>query len=148
MTTRVDFYQLSRDPVDVTVAKLARKVLQAGERLVVVSDDGAQREHLSKILWEQGGAAFLANGMAGAPHAARQPILLSDSCAAPNEARMALIADGVWREDALGFDRVLLLFDAAQRDDAAGLWRRFAKDEAVDNRIHKQDESGAWREGA
>ena len=31
-TTRVDFYQLSRDPVDVTVAKLARKVLQAGER--------------------------------------------------------------------------------------------------------------------
>ena len=46
-TTRVDFYQLSRDPVDVTVAKLARKVLQAGERLVVVSGDDAQRTHLS-----------------------------------------------------------------------------------------------------
>ena len=58
--TRVDFYQLSRDPVDVTVAKLARKVLQAGERLVVVSEDEGQRTRLSKVLWEQGGAAFLA----------------------------------------------------------------------------------------
>ena len=148
MTTRVDFYQLSRDPVDVTVAKLARKVLQAGERLVVVSGDEAQRQHLSKVMWEQGGAAFLANGMAGGSHDARQPILVSDSCAAPNGARMALIADGQWREEALGFERVLLLFDAAQRDGAVELWRRFAKDEGIDNRINKQDENGIWREGA
>lgn len=146
-TTRVDFYQLSRDPVDVTVAKLARKVLQAGERLVVISAEAAQREHLSKILWEQGGAAFLAHGMAEAPHAARQPILLADACDAPNGARMALIADGQWREEALRFDRVLLLFDGAQRDAAADLWRRFAQDETVDNRINKQDENGTWREG-
>lgn len=146
--TRVDFYQLSRDPVDVTVAKLARKVLQAGERLLVVSGDAGQRDHLARTLWEQGGGAFLANGMADAPHAARQPILLSDDCAAPNEARMALIADGAWREEALAFDRVLLLFDAAQRDSAAQLWRRFAQDDTIDNRINKQDEGGAWREGA
>jgi DNA polymerase-3 subunit chi len=145
--TRVDFYQLSRDPVDVTVAKLARKVLQAGERLVIVSGDESQRAHLSKILWEQGGAVFLANGIAGGPHEARQPILLSDACAAPNEARMALIADGFWREEALAFDRVLLLFDAGQRDAAADLWRRFAQEDSVDNRINKQDENGTWREG-
>lgn len=145
--TRVDFYQLSRDPVDVTTAKLARKVLQAGERLVVVSGDEGQRGQLAKLLWEQGGAAFLANGMAGGPHEARQPILLSADCAAPNGARMALIADGQWREGALGFDRVLLLFDGTQRDAAAELWRRFAQDEQIDNRINKQDENGAWREG-
>ena len=75
------------------------------------------------------------------------PILLSADCAAPNGARMALIADGQWREDALGFDRVLLLFDGTQRDAAAELWRRFAQDEQIDNRINKQDENGAWREG-
>lgn len=145
--TRVDFYQLSRDPIDVTVAKLARKVLQAGERLVVVSGDAAQREQLSQTLWEQGGAAFLAHGLAGGPDDARQPILLSDSCSAPNEARMLLIADGIWREEALGFDRVLLLFAPDGREAAAGLWRRFATDEAIDNRINKQDEQGNWREG-
>ena len=63
-----------------------------------------------------------------------------------DEARMAMIVDGRWRDEALAFDRVLLMFDAAQRDAAADLWRRFAKDDAIDNRINKQDESGAWRE--
>ncbi len=85
--------------------------------------------------------------MTGDPHQARQPILLADGCSAPNGARMVLIADGVWRDEALDFDRVLLLFDAARRDAAAELWRRFMADAAVDNRIHKQDEHGQWREG-
>lgn len=145
---RVDFYQLSRDPVDLTVAKLARKAMQAGERLVVVCGDPSQREAVSKALWEQGGGAFLAHGAAGEAHEARQPILLSENCAAPNEARMAIIADGAWRDEATGFARVMLLFDPAGRDAAAQLWRRFAADEAVDNRIFKQDANGSWREGA
>ncbi|MBX7495351.1 DNA polymerase III subunit chi [Qipengyuania sp. 6B39] len=144
---RVDFYQLSRDPVDVTVVKLARKVMQAGERLLVVSGDADQRERLSKLLWEQGGSAFLANGLGDAPHAARQPILISDNCDAPNEARMAIIADGQWREEASGFARVMLLFDPAGREAAVQLWRRFDADEAFDNRIFKQTEQGGWREG-
>ena len=147
MTTRVDFYQLSRDPVDVTVAKLARKVLQSGERLLVICESPEQREALSKTLWEQGGAAFLANGMADAPHADRQPILLSDRCDATNGAKLAIIADGAWREDAAAFERVLLMFDPAGRDAARDLWRRFDPDEAFDNRIFKQTDQGGWREG-
>ncbi len=145
--TRVDFYQLSRDPVDVTVARLARKVIQAGERLLIVASDPQQREALSRILWEQGGASFLANGMADRDHAERQPILLSDRCEAANGARMAIIADGAWREEATAFDRVMLLFEPEGRDAAADLWRRFAAQDTVDNRIFKQSEQGGWREG-
>ena len=144
---RVDFYQLSRDPVDVTVGKLARKVLQAGERLVVVAEDAEAREGLSQALWGQGGSAFLANGPVDGPHAARQPILLSADCTAPNDARMAILADGKWREEATAFDRVMLLFDAAATDDARTLWRDLAAREAIDNRIFKQTPEGGWREG-
>ncbi|EDL48585.1 DNA polymerase III subunit chi [Erythrobacter sp. SD-21] len=144
---RVDFYQLSNDPVDVTVAKLARKVLQAGERLVVVAADERLREHISKTLWEQGGGSFLANGPADGPHAARQPILIAETCAAPNEARMAILADGQWREDASGFDRTMLLFDAEATEAARGLWRELAAREDIDNRIFKQTPEGGWREG-
>ena len=144
---RVDFYQLSRDPVDVTVGKLARKVLQAGERLVVVAEDAEAREGLSQTLWGQGGGAFLANGPVEGPHAARQPILLSADCAAPNDARMAILADGKWREEATAFDRVMLLFDADATDNARTLWRDLAAREAIDNRIFKQTPEGGWREG-
>ena len=144
---RVDFYQLSKDPVDVTVAKLARKVLQAGERLVVVAADKAMREHVSQTLWEQGGGSFLAHGPADGPHAARQPILIAESCAAPNEARMAILADGQWREEASAFDRAMLLFDAEATEAARGLWRELAARDDVDNRVFKQTPEGNWREG-
>ena len=144
---RVDFYQLSKDPVDVTVAKLARKVMQAGERLVVVAADEGLREHISKTLWEQGGGSFLAHGPANGPHAARQPILIAESCAAPNEARMAILADGRWREEASAFDRSMLLFDADATEAARGLWRELAARDEIDNRIFKQTPEGGWREG-
>ena len=129
------------------MAKLARKVLQAGERLVVVAADEAMREHVSKTLWEQGGGSFLAHGPATGPHAARQPILIAESCAAPNEARMAILADGQWREEASGFDRTMLLFDAEATEAARGLWRELAAREDIDNRIFKQTPEGGWREG-
>ena len=144
---KVDFYQLSRDPVDVTVAKLARKVIQAGERLLVVADDEGLRKRLSEVLWQQGGNAFLANGPADDPHAARQPILISDKCDAPNDARMAILADGKWREEAARFDRTMLLFDAAATESARTLWRDLAAREEIENRIFKQTPEGTWREG-
>ena len=144
---RVDFYQLSRDPVDLTVARLARKVLQVGERLVVVADAEDLRETLSTTLWEQGGNAFLANGPAGGPHAERQPIVISGRCEAPNGARMAILADGTWRDDATRFERAMLLFDADATDGARELWRTLDRREDIDNRIFKQTPEGGWREG-
>jgi DNA polymerase-3 subunit chi len=57
---------------------------------------------LADSLWAADG--FLANGMAEEPHADQQPILLSVDCIAPNGATMVLLADGVWREEATGFD--------------------------------------------
>ena len=138
---------MSRDPVDVTVAKLARKVLQAGERLVVVASDQGLREQVSQTLWGQAGGSFLAHGPADGSHAARQPILIADTCSAPNKARMAILADGQWREEASRFDRTMLLFDADATEAARGLWRELAAREDIDNRIFKQTPEGGWREG-
>ena len=147
---RVDFYQLSRDPVDRVVALLARKVMDAGQRLVVVDADPDRRTEISNALWAQDGAIFLAHGQAGGPDDARQPILIGESCAAANEAKMAILTDGQWRDEAEanGFERVMLLFDAQARDAAASLWRQFAVRDDIDNRIFKQRPDGGWREGA
>ena len=144
---RVDFYQLSRDPVERVVAMLARKVLEAGERLLIVSSDADQRADLSKELWRAGPEHFLAHGEAADGQADRQPILLSDMMDAPNGARMVLLADGCWRPEALGFDRALLVFGEGETEAARALWREL--DGAVDatREIHKQDEQGRWRAG-
>lgn len=147
MSTRVDFYQLSRDPVDVTTAKLAAKALQAGERLLVVAGDSALRDKIGSALWSFGTTQFLANGPADGAHAARQPILIGESCDAANGARIALIADGQWRAGAEGFERVMLLFDEQATGAARDLWRELDAREDIDNRIHKQTPQGGWREG-
>ena len=142
---QVDFYQLSRDPVEKVVPLLTAKALESGERLLVVSGDPEQRHLLSETLWAREDA-FLANGAAGEPHAARQPVLLAENCDAANDARMVIIADGRWREDTVGFDRALLLFGPEQTDTARALWSTLTgSGHAL--RIFKQSESGAWRKG-
>ena len=143
---RVDFYQLSRDPVEKVVALLAGKVLDAGARLLVVAESEELRRTLADSLWAADG--FLANGMAKEPHAEQQPILLSVDCIAPNGATMVLLADGVWREEATGFDRAMLLFNGNGTEAARKLWVEMKAREDVEPRIFKQTANGGWREGA
>jgi hypothetical protein len=73
---RVDFYQLSKDPAEWVVPLIARNTLGAGERLVVVSEYEDQLDRIGQALWTRLADSFLANGRAGGPHDARQPILL------------------------------------------------------------------------
>ncbi len=138
---RVDFYQLSRDPAESAVARIAEAALKAGERLLVLSDDEAQRTRLGAALWARDG--FLANGSADAPHAERQPVLVGGGDAGPaNGARFVIYADGVWRGGE-GFERAFLVFDAATIDGARAAWRGL---DGGERRFWKQD-GGKWVEG-
>lgn len=142
---QIDFYQLSRDPVERVVPLLAAKAVEGGARLLIVHVDAAARGTLAEALWARENH-FLANGEAGTPHAERQPVLLSANCEAANGARMAILADGDWREAAGAFDRAILLFAPEQTDTARGLWSQLSgRDHTL--RIFKQGDGGGWREG-
>lgn len=144
---KVDFYQLSRDPAEKVVPLLARNTLKAGERLLVVSADDDLTGRISARLWE-GGESFLAHGLSGGPHDTRQPILLADAPLAANAARFVIMADGTWRDEALGFERAFLLFDGATIDDARATWRALDGREGVERRYWRQDEAGKWEQAA
>src|SRR5690606_10400372 len=122
---QLDFWQLSRDPVERVVALIAERTLRTGEKLLVVDDNAERRKAISRALWEAKPEAFLANGEAGEAHAARQPILLASECDAPNGARFAVLADGQWRDRGESFERTFLLFDEGGADPARAVWRRF-----------------------
>ncbi|MBC2652867.1 DNA polymerase III subunit chi [Novosphingobium aerophilum] len=140
---RVDFYQVSRDPVPEIVALLARNTLKAGERLLVVADRPDLREAIGEALWRAAPAdSFLANGQAGDPHAARQPVLLSDRPEPANGARFCVLADGVWRE-AEGFERTFLVFDEATLGAARACWRMLGERDGLERHFWKQD-GGRW----
>ena len=142
---RVDFYQLSRDPAELVLPRLAQGTLGAGERLLVVSEDADQLARISEALWTRMPETFLANGMAGGEHDARQPILLSHAAEPANGARYLALADGVWR-DMDQVERVFLLFPPERIDDARGTWRMLGTREGVERKYWRQD-GGKWREG-
>jgi DNA polymerase-3 subunit chi len=142
---RVDFYQLSRDPAELVLPRLAQGTLAAGERMLVVSEDGAQLRRISEALWTRVPESFLAHGMACGEHDARQPILLSHVPEPANGARYLALADGVWR-DMAGAERVFLLFSPERIDDARGCWRTLGKREGAERKYWRQ-EGGKWIEG-
>ncbi|WP_299193462.1 DNA polymerase III subunit chi [uncultured Erythrobacter sp.] len=139
---KVDFWQLSRDPVEKVVALIAQRVLGAGERLLVVSKDAAQRKAISDELWKAGPESFLANGEASAVGAAEQPVLLSEAVEALNTASHIIFADGEYREPA-GFARVFLLFDDTSLEAARATWRGLDASEDME-RAYFAQEDGKW----
>ncbi|MDE2412989.1 MAG: DNA polymerase III subunit chi [Sphingomonadales bacterium] len=143
---QVDFYQLSRDAAETALALIAGKVIDSGQRLLVVADDAALRQRIGQALWERRDS-FLANGEAGGGHDARQPILLSERAEPTNQARFVAFADGQWRDEALTFDRAFLLFDGATIDQARATWRSLDGREGVERRYWRQDE-GKWVQAA
>ena len=143
---RVDFHLLSSGTVEAALPRIARSVKGAGERLLVVSDDAEQLAALDKALWEQFPEDFLAHGRAGEAHAARQPLLLGETCAAENAASFVAFADGQWRDEGFDFERAFLFFDNRTLDAARGTWRMLGEREDVERHFWKQ-EGGRWVEG-
>ena len=140
---RVDFYQLSTTPVEDALPALAVKMREAGAWVLVVSGDQAQLARISEALWAVKDN-FLAHGLAGGLHDARQPILLGDSLEAPNEATYLALADGQWRAGSEKFDRVFLLFETATIDDARAIWRKLGEDAGATRNYWRQLDGGKW----
>lgn len=139
---KIDFWQLSRDPAEKVVALIAQRVLDAGDRLLVVSADEDQRGSISRALWKAGPESFLANGEAGAKGATSQPILLSSETEAANGASHVIYADGTFR-DAAGFDRAFLLFDDNTVQAARDVWRALDGKDDLERAFFRQD-GGKW----
>ena len=142
---QVDFYQLTRDPAEKVLPPIAQRVLDGGGRLLVVGDD-TRLEAISAALWNAKPDSFLAHAKAGEGDDSIQPILLSSDPVPGNAAKFILLADGVWRDEALDFDRAFYLFPPEFTDNARAAWRALGDREGVERRYWKQD-GGKWMQG-
>jgi DNA polymerase-3 subunit chi len=143
---QVDFYQLSRDPVEQVLPAIAARILGLGERLLVVSAQTDRLERISTGLWAGASDSFLAHGVAGEGKDAAQPILLTTACDPANGARHIALTDGVWRDEALEFERAFYFFDAETIDGARSSWRALSKRDGVEPRFWRQ-EGRKWVQG-
>ena len=139
----VDFYHLTASPLERVLPSIAEKVLAGGGRLLVVAETGLLGR-LDEQLWSYAGDSFLPHGR---ERAASQPVLLSAEPEAANGATNIALADGRWRDEALGFERAFYFFDNDGRAAAREAWRALKGKAEVEARYWKQDERGKWVQG-
>ena len=140
----VYFYHLTERPLEATLPVLVSKALEAGWRVAVRGNDTALLERLDRQMWQ--GEGFLPHGMAGGPHDADQPVLLTTG-EASNGATCLMSVGGaeVSADEVAAGDRVCILFDGADAsalEQARGQWRRLTEAGVVAQ--YWAEEDGRW----
>ncbi len=142
----VDFYHLASTPLERVLPRICEKLLEEGQRLLVVAEEPVLRQ-LDEQLWTHAPDSFLPHGRSDKVAANKQPILLSAEVEPLNGAQNVALADGIWRDQALSFDRTFYLFDNAHLDPARGAGRSLKGHGAAEPRYWKQDDRGKWVQG-
>jgi DNA polymerase-3 subunit chi len=142
----VDFYHLASTPLERVLPRICERLVETGERLLLVAG-AEQLAQLDELLWTYSPDAFLAHGRSDGRAPEKQPILLSETVEPLNGATNIALADGVWREEALGFARTFYFFDSSHLDTARGSWRSVKANPDATPRYWKQDQAGKWVQG-
>jgi DNA polymerase-3 subunit chi len=145
---KVDFYHLTRSPLDRVLPAITQKVLEEGGRLLIVAEEDGARAKLDGLLWDYSPESFLPHAQAGAADDSLQPVLIADTPQAGNGARNIALADGVWRDEALQFDRAFHFFDEDRIVEARAAWKGLADRDGIERRYWKQNEAGRWEQAA
>ena len=145
---QVDFYHLTAAPVERVLPQIAERVLASGNRLLVVLGDEEGRTALDRLLWSYTPDSFLPHAQAGSADDAAQPVLIAGTPEPCNGARHVAIVDGVWRDEALGFDRAFHFFGEDGVEEARAAWRSLSGRDAVERRYWKQNDEGRWEQAA
>ena len=117
---------------------IAERVLARGERLLILAEDETLLDRVDRLLWTFAADSFV-------PHARDDsaPIRLGTAIV-PGYANLALI-DGIWRDAARDFPRVLYFFDQEMVAGARVAWRNLGDVAGVERSYWQQDEAGKWQ---
>ena len=145
------FYHLTRRPLEAALPQLLEKALAAGWRVAVRGRDRPRLDWLDETLWLGAQEGFLPHRLAGGPHDALQPVLLTEGRDAPNGAVCVMAVDGaeVTPEEVRALERVCILFDGADPEALAvarAQWKRLT--DAGCPAQYWSEESGRWQKKA
>jgi len=119
--SEVFFYHMTHTPLEQTLPVILGRSLEAGWRVVVRGRSPDHLTWLDERLWLGDEAGFLPHGLAGGPHDAAQPVLLTTDAALPEGVQALMSVDGaeVTAEEVAGLTRASILFDGNDPDAVA-----------------------------
>ena len=122
------FYHLTRNPLEVVLPMLLGKARDAGWSVLVRGANPRRMAQIDDALWTFRDDAFLPHGIAGGPHDADQPILLTTDPGLPDGRACLICIEGteVSPEEITQTARTCILFDGgepAALERARAQWR-------------------------
>jgi len=143
----IGFYHLTKTALEPALGRLLGKVLESGQRAVVMASSVERVEALTRGLWTYQTDSFLPHGSVKDGHVDDQPIFLTAKPEAPNGASVLVLVDGAAAEPIPdGISRILLMFDGqdqASLAQARKAWK--AHQEKGDKLVYwQQTERGSW----
>ncbi|AML53126.1 DNA polymerase III subunit chi [Falsihalocynthiibacter arcticus] len=144
---QVYFYHVTQSPIIATLATLLEKSLQAGWRVAVRGVDAGSLAQIDDALWRNPRDGFLPHGLAGGPHDADQPVLLTTKSELPNGATCLISLEGATLspEEISASERACVLFDGTDPesvDRARAQWKTLTSEGA--KAIYWSEETGSW----
>jgi DNA polymerase-3 subunit chi len=125
------FYHLTESRLEDALPPLLEKSLERGWRVSVHLGSEERCSALDAHLWTFRDESFLPHGADSAPHAERQPVLLTLSSGAANGSTVRFVADGAEIPALEGVERLVLMFDGhdqTQLEAARGQWKALKSD--------------------
>lgn len=145
----IGFYHCTRAPANEVSIRLAEKALAAGQRLLVV---GARERLglLDQLMWTHANDSFLPHGLSGGAHDADQPVLLSETVAPVNGAKLLLSLEAGVPATLDGFDRLFNLFEdgTPAHTRARADWKALSARDGIERSYWQQTDRGGWQKQA
>lgn len=120
------FYHLTESRLEDALPPLLEKSLERGWRVSVHLGSEERHAALDAHLWTFREDSFLPHGGDQAPHADRQPVLLTLGAEAANSATVRFVVDGAEIPTLDDVERLVMMFDGhdqSQLEAARGQWR-------------------------
>lgn len=144
--TEVSFYHLLHTPLERALPKLMEKVLESGERAVIMTGSAERAESICGVLWTYDKESFLPHGTSRDGHAAEQPLWITPDDENPNGASFLVLTDGADTANLATFSRCFDMFDGRDEAAVAAARRRWTARKADGHALTywQQTPRGGW----
>ncbi len=142
----IRFYHLTASPLERALPKLVEKVLERGDRTVIMAGSEERVEALNAALWTYDPQSFLPHGSVRDGNAPDQPVWLTTAYENPNRASVLFLTDGATCPTQTEFPLVIEVFDGgvAENVEAARTRWKSYRDAGHTLTYWRQTDRGAW----
>ncbi|MBM3489152.1 MAG: DNA polymerase III subunit chi [Alphaproteobacteria bacterium] len=144
--SEIGFYHLQRQSLEDVLPKLLERVLERGQRAVVLAGSEERVAALDGHLWTYEERSWLPHGTGREGWPEQQPIFLTTREENPNAAQILVVVDGTEPAFVDRFDRVADLFNGRDEATVQAARERWSRYRAAGHQLTywQQGERGGW----